>query len=61
MSRTRLQRLLSDKLQAKGYDPLPDAVATGREAGLSWATIAADITLITGEPCSAQNLIRWYG
>lgn len=57
---THLQRLLSERLEASGHPPLDDLVATLRAERTSWRKIAAEITRITEQPCSATNLHGWY-
>lgn len=58
---TRTQRIVTTALEHGGHPPLAAYVRRGRRLGQSWADIASQIELDSGEPCSPSNLQRWYG
>lgn len=56
---TRLQRFISDALEANGHPPL-DKLIKKLRPGTSWRGCAAEVTRLSGEPCSNVNLMTWY-
>ena len=58
---TRTQRIITQALEHNGHPPLAAYVRRGRRLGHSWADIAANVELDSGEPCHRSSLKRWFG
>lgn len=56
---TRLQRTISAALEANGHPPL-DKLIKKLRPGTSWRGCSAEVTRLSGEPCSNVNLMAWY-